>query len=72
MIYNKEEFREALQNIGRARDRILSLYSNSLYEDNWKNSDITEFETQLATYNANFVTIKDMLPYVKWQSPEIK
>lgn len=70
--YNEQDLLQFIKNINGARKNILNMYENSLYEDNWDNNIIHEFDIQLEIYNNNVNTLKEMAPSIPWSKQENK
>lgn len=65
-------FKFALSEIADAHEKILDLYNYTLYEDDWTETTINQFEELLQKYNDNLEKLQSMLPSIEWKSDVIK
>lgn len=65
-------FKTALMEIADAHEKILDLYNYTLYEDDWTETTINQFEELLQKYNDNLAQLQNMLPSIEWKSDMIK
>lgn len=67
-----KKFRDTLITIADIHDKITDMWYGSLYEDDWDDSKMNEFEDQLTIYNKNLDYIKNNIQNVEWNSESIK
>lgn len=60
--------RSSLEQISNIHEQILDLYEISLYEEDWDDVKIREFENLLSEYNQNLDYIKSCIPNIQWNS----
>ena len=64
--------RASLEKIADIHEKILDLYEMSLYEEDWDDVKIREFENLLSDYNQNLDYIKSCIPNIQWNSESNK
>lgn len=64
--------KSSLENIAKIHEQILDLYEMSLYEEDWDDVKIREFENLLSDYNQNLDYIKSCIPNIQWNSESNK
>lgn len=67
-----ELFKNALERVASAHSKIIEMYESSLYEEDWNDVKINEFENLLEIYNTNLKYIKDNISSIEWKSEVIK
>ena len=67
-----EEFVEVFNNIMSIEQEIRSMYENTLYEDNWDNVIIQDFNSKLDQFNTLFNKLSVLKNQYIWNKPENK
>lgn len=64
--YSKDKFLEALDRVNECRFKILDMYNDTLYADDWDEHTVRAFSEALDEYSRNVELIQEWLPSINW------